>query len=263
MLTLGRLRGAGQDLWPRRRHGSRGDARQGDPGRARRRARAAARRRRHAAGLLHGAAIQGRRHDRGDAGAGRRGDHRALGVHAGRRAGEPSCSATSIRPGSSGIPFLAGNVRDTDFEEPVFHATRFFEKGGVSVAVIGQAFPYTPIANPRWMIPQWSFGIREDEPAQNRCRGAAEGRRGGGAAVAQRLRRRPQARRPRRGHRRHPHRRTRTMRCRRRCRSGRPLLIASGSHGKFLSRLDLEVDGRAGEGLLLRPDPDACGRDRA
>ena len=69
---------------------------------------------------------------------------------------------THDQAGSSGIPFLAGNVRDTEFEEPVFHSTRFFEKGGVSVAVIGQAFPYTPIANPRWMIPQWSFGIRED-----------------------------------------------------------------------------------------------------
>ena len=38
-----------------------------------------------------------------------------------------------------------------------------FERGGVKIAVIGQAFPYTPIANPRWMIPNWSFGIREDE----------------------------------------------------------------------------------------------------
>ena len=36
------------------------------------------------------------------------------------------------RPGSSGLPFLAGNVRDTDFEEPVFHSTRLFEKGGVA-----------------------------------------------------------------------------------------------------------------------------------
>ena len=65
------------------------------------------------------------------------------------------------KPGSSGLTFLAGNVRDTDFEEPVFPSTRLFEKGGVAVAVIGQAFPYTPIANPRWMMPNWSFGIRE------------------------------------------------------------------------------------------------------
>jgi sulfur-oxidizing protein SoxB len=33
---------------------------------------------------------------------------------------------------------------------------------GVQVAIIGQAFPYTPIANPRYMIPDWSYGIRDD-----------------------------------------------------------------------------------------------------
>ena len=38
-----------------------------------------------------------------------------------------------------------------------------FERGGVKIGVIGQAFPYTPIANPRWMFPNWSFGIRESE----------------------------------------------------------------------------------------------------
>ena len=66
------------------------------------------------------------------------------------------------RPGSSSLAFLAGNVRDTEFAEPVFNSVRHFERGGIAVAVIGQAFPYTPIANPRWMFPNWSFGIRED-----------------------------------------------------------------------------------------------------
>ena len=42
-----------------------------------------------------------------------------------------------------------------------------FERGGVKVAVIGQAFPYTPIANPRWMMPKWSFGIREEDLQSN------------------------------------------------------------------------------------------------
>jgi sulfur-oxidizing protein SoxB len=36
------------------------------------------------------------------------------------------------------------------------------EMNGVQVAVIGQAFPYTPIANPRHFIPDWSFGIQEE-----------------------------------------------------------------------------------------------------
>jgi sulfur-oxidizing protein SoxB len=67
------------------------------------------------------------------------------------------------QPGSAGVPFLTANVRDTDFGDPIFEGMRIFERGGVSVAVIGQAFPYTPIANPRWMMPNWTFGIREDD----------------------------------------------------------------------------------------------------
>ena len=60
------------------------------------------------------------------------------------------------------FPFLAGNIRDTDFNEPVFESTKFFERGGVNVAIIGQAFPYSPIANPRYMMADWSFGIQEE-----------------------------------------------------------------------------------------------------
>ncbi len=60
------------------------------------------------------------------------------------------------------FPFLAGNVRDTDFNEPVFESTKFFERGGINVAIIGQAFPYSPIANPRYMMADWSFGIQEE-----------------------------------------------------------------------------------------------------
>ena len=87
------------------------------------------------------------------------------------------------QPGSSGIPFLAGNVRDTEFEEPVFHATRLFEKGGVSVAVIGQAFPYTPIANPRWMIPAVVVRHPGGQPARAPSLRRGGRRRGGGAAA--------------------------------------------------------------------------------
>ena len=35
------------------------------------------------------------------------------------------------------------------------------EVGGSRVAVIGQAFPYTPIANPQRFIPDWTFGIQD------------------------------------------------------------------------------------------------------
>lgn len=60
------------------------------------------------------------------------------------------------------FPFLAGNVKDVEWEEDVFPATAYFERGGIKIAVIGQAFPYTPIANPRYLMPDWSFGINED-----------------------------------------------------------------------------------------------------
>lgn len=61
------------------------------------------------------------------------------------------------------FPFLAHNVKDREWEEPVFEPFRIFEKAGTKVAVIGQAFPYTPIANPRRLIPDWSMGIQEKE----------------------------------------------------------------------------------------------------
>jgi sulfur-oxidizing protein SoxB len=61
------------------------------------------------------------------------------------------------------IEFLAQNVKTTDFGDPVFKAYAMREMNGVKVAVIGQAFPYTPIANPRYMVPDWTFGIQDEE----------------------------------------------------------------------------------------------------
>ncbi len=63
----------------------------------------------------------------------------------------------------AGIEFLAQNVRTTDFNDEVFKAHVMRTINGHPVAVIGQAFPYTPIANPRYFTPAWSFGIREEE----------------------------------------------------------------------------------------------------
>ena len=59
------------------------------------------------------------------------------------------------------IEFLAQNVRTVDFEDRVFKPWVLRELNGVPVAIIGQAFPYTPIANPRHFVPDWTFGIRE------------------------------------------------------------------------------------------------------
>lgn len=144
--------------------------------------------------------------------------------------------------GGSGIDFLANNIRDTDFDEPVFHALANYERGGVNIAVIGQAFPYTPIANPRWMMSSWVFGIRE-----RALRRTVKAARDGGAEVVVLL-----------SHNgfdvdrklagrvegidviltAHTHDALPAP-----VRVGQTLLIASGSHGKFLSRLDLEVKG--------------------
>jgi len=60
------------------------------------------------------------------------------------------------------ISFVAQNVKTTDFEDPVFDPYVIRQINGISVAIIGQAFPYTPIANPRHMVADWSFGIQED-----------------------------------------------------------------------------------------------------
>jgi S-sulfosulfanyl-L-cysteine sulfohydrolase len=143
-------------------------------------------------------------------------------------------------PGKAATTFLAANIRDTDFEDPVFKSTKMFEKGGVRIAVIGQAFPFTPIANPRWMIPKWTFGIREDD-----IRKAVTAARAAGAEVVILLSHngfdvdRKMASRVDgidfilTGHTHDAMPRAEKVNA--------THLIASGSHTKFLSRLDLDV----------------------
>src|SRR6478672_748503 len=139
-------------------------------------------------------------------------------------------------------PFLALNIRDTEWNEPAFEPMKLFEKGGLRIAVLGQAFPYTPVANPRWMMPKWSFGIREED-----VRAQVEKARKGGAQLVALLSHngfdvdRKLAARVKgidvilTGH---THDALPEV-----VKVGRTLLVASGSHGKFLSRLDLDVRG--------------------
>jgi sulfur-oxidizing protein SoxB len=61
------------------------------------------------------------------------------------------------------IDFVAQNVIDNDWGEDVFKPYVIREINGIPTAIIGQAFPYTPIANPRYLVPDWSFGIRDDK----------------------------------------------------------------------------------------------------
>ena len=140
-----------------------------------------------------------------------------------------------------GFPFLAGNVQDTEWEEEVFESTATYERGGVKIAVIGQAFPYTPVANPRYKIPTWSFGIRE-----NLVRKRVEAVRAAGAELVVLLSHngfdvdRKLASRVDgidvilTGH---THDAIPDV-----IKVRDTLLVASGSHGKFLARLDVQVD---------------------
>jgi sulfur-oxidizing protein SoxB len=153
-----------------------------------------------------------------------------------------------------GFPFLALNIRDTEWNEPVFDAVKMFEKGGVKIAVLGQAFPYTPVANPRWMMPKWSFGIREEE-----VRAQVDKARAGGAQLVVLLSHngfdvdRKLAARVAgidvilTGHTHDALPEVVTV--------GKTLLIASGSHGKFVSRLDLDVQGGAVKGYRYKLIP--------
>ena len=170
---------------------------------------------------------------------------------------------------SMGYPFLASNIVDQEWEEPVFESTAFFDKGGVKVAVIGQAMPYTPIANPRWMIPNWSFGIRPEVLQANVDAAREQGAEvvvllsHDGFDVDQKLATVvngidviltghthdaiPQA-----------------------IEVGNTILLSSGSHGKYLGRIDLEVSGGKVTGYssnlipvfsdVITPDPDMAAK---
>jgi sulfur-oxidizing protein SoxB len=60
------------------------------------------------------------------------------------------------------VDFVAQNIKTADFGDPVFKPYVIRVINGVPVAIVGQAFPYTPIANPRYMVADWTFGIQDD-----------------------------------------------------------------------------------------------------
>jgi sulfur-oxidizing protein SoxB len=144
------------------------------------------------------------------------------------------------------FPFLGQNIFDNEWNEPSeeFEPYTWFERGGVKIAVIGQAFPYMPIANPGWKFPDFSFGIRE-----SRMQEMVNEVRDQGAELVVVLSHngfdvdRQMAGRVQgidvvlTGHTHDALPEPVIV--------GETLLIASGSHGKFVTRLDLDVrDGR-------------------
>lgn len=161
--------------------------------------------------------------------------------------------------------FLAQNVRSREWGEPVFDAVKTYEKGGAKVAVIGQAFPRTPISNPRWMIPDWEFGIREEEMQKQVDAARADGADAvvvlshNGFDVDRKMASRVKgidviltA---------HTHDAMPAV-----TQVGGTVLVATGSHGKFVSRLDLDVKDRKVAGYrfqlipvfsdVIAPDPE-------
>ena len=160
--------------------------------------------------------------------------------------------------------FLAQNIRDNEWQEPVFEARKMFERGGAKIAVIGQALPRTAVANPRWMFPKWEFGIREEEMQKQVDEARAEGASivvllsHNGFDVDRKLASRVKgidviltA---------HTHDAMPGL-----IRVGETMLVASGSHGKFVSRLDIEVKDKKVAGVrfklmpvfsdAIKPDP--------
>ncbi len=163
------------------------------------------------------------------------------------------------------FPFLGANIFDNEWEEPAYDAYKMFDQNGVRVAVIGQAFPYLPIANPRWMFPKLSFGVREERMAE-----VVEEVRGEGADCVVVLShngfdvdRKMAAQVPGidvilTGHT-HDALPAPLM-------VGKTALIGTGSNGKFVSRVDLDVQGGEVKGLkhtlipvfsdVFQPDPE-------
>ena len=147
---------------------------------------------------------------------------------------------TEIVENELNFPFLGANIFDAEWDEPAYEPYQMFERGGVQVAVIGQAFPYMPIANPGWMFPDLSFGVRQERMAEV----VQEVRDAGAEAVVLLshngfdVDRKLAANVPGidvilTGHTHDALPEPLLV--------GKTHLIASGSHGKFVSRLDLDV----------------------
>ena len=172
---------------------------------------------------------------------------------------------TEIVENELNFPFLGANIFDTEWDERAYEPYKMFERGGVQIAVIGQAFPYMPIANPGWMFPGLSFGVRQDNMAEI----VAEARAAGAELVVLLSHNGFDVDKKLAGDvdgidiilTGHTH-------------DALPepvlinntYLIASGSHGKFISRIDLDVQGGRMKGIrhklipifsdVIAPDPE-------
>jgi sulfur-oxidizing protein SoxB len=149
------------------------------------------------------------------------------------------------------MEFLAQNVKTADFEDPVFKPYTLRTINGVTFAVIGQAFPYTPIANPRHMVAEWTFGIQEDRLQKLVDEVRAKGAQAvvllshNGLEVDLKLASRVRGIDAILGGHTHDGIPAPTV-------VGKTLVTNAGSNGKFLGVLDLEVKGGAVSGFRYR-----------
>ncbi|MEO8717706.1 MAG: thiosulfohydrolase SoxB, partial [Burkholderiales bacterium] len=149
------------------------------------------------------------------------------------------------------IGFLAQNVTTVDFEDPVFKPYALRTVNGVALAVIGQAFPYTPIANPRYLVAEWTFGIQELRLQRMVDEVRAKGAQAvvllshNGLEVDLKLASRVRGIDAILGGHTHDGIPAPTV-------VGKTLVTNAGSHGKFLGVLDLEVKGGAVSGYRYR-----------
>lgn len=165
---------------------------------------------------------------------------------------------------SAPFAFLAQNIRDNEWQEPVFAPKKIFERGGAKIAVIGQALPRTAVANPRWMFPTWEFGIRAEDIQKQ----VDESRAAGASIVVLLSHNGFDVDRKLAGRVKgldviltaHTHDAMPGL-----VRVGDTVLVATGSHGKFVSRLDIDVKDNKVAGVrfklmpvfsdAIKPDP--------
>jgi len=142
--------------------------------------------------------------------------------------------------------FVAHNVSDISWGppgDPVFHPYAIRELGGVKVGVIGQAFPYVPVSHPLRFVPNLSFGIREEQ-VQRLVDELRDGKKvdlvvllsHNGVSVDLKLASRVRGLDVVLGGHTHDAIPEPIL-------VGKTVVINSGAHGKFLSRLDLDVRG--------------------
>ncbi|MCC7016938.1 MAG: thiosulfohydrolase SoxB [Rhodospirillales bacterium] len=148
------------------------------------------------------------------------------------------------KPGVFKGEFLAHNVMDVIWKEPIFKPYAVRQVGGVAVGVIGQAFPYTPVSHPRRFVPDLTFGIQEaqvqkyaDELRNEKKVDLVVLLSHNGFAVDMKMASRVKGLDVILGG--HTH-----DAIPRALQVGRTLVIQSGAHGKYLARLDLDVQGR-------------------